>query len=164
MNIWDKLSSILNRDFINNHEVIKLSRIITLKKNGDTEKGFLSFFEAGKDIAFDIKRIYYTYDVPVNAKRGMHAHKALQQVLWCPYGCIEVVLDDGSEIESYLLDSPEKALIIGKGIWRVMYWRKEGSVLCVAASDYYNEKDYIRDYDEFIKYVREGYWKYENKL
>lgn len=135
----------------NKVEVVKFHQL------GD-KKGYLSFFESNKDIPFEIKRIYYTYDVSVGTKRGMHAHKDLQQVLWCPYGAIEVILDDGKEKSIYLLDSPEKALVILKGYWRDIYWRKEGSVLCVAASEYYDEEDYIRDYDEFLKYVKEGYW------
>lgn len=140
------------------------NEIIELKKTGSKDIGYLSFFETNKDILFDIKRIYYTYDVPVDTKRGMHAHKNLQQILWCPHGSIEVILDDGVNKQSYLLDSPEKALIVGNGLWRDMYWKKEGSVLCVAASEYYSEDDYIRDYDEFLKYVRKEYWNDENKL
>ena len=104
------------------------------------------------------------YDVPENTKRGMHAHRNLQQILWCPYGIIELLLDDGINKKSYFLDSPEKGLFIGNGIWREMYWRKEGSILCVAASEYYSEDDYIRDYDTFLKYERKGYWKNENKF
>lgn len=83
----------------------------------DKSIGYLSFFESNKDIPFDIKRIYYMYDVPVGAKRGMHAHKTLQQVLWRPYSEIEVILDDKKEKISYLLDSPEKALLVPKGYW-----------------------------------------------
>jgi len=141
-----------------------MDKIIKFKKSGNKLLGYLSFFESKKDISFEIKRIYYTYDVPVNTKRGMHAHKNLQQVLWCPYGLIKVIIDDGVNKQSYVLDSPEKALIVGDGLWHEMYWKKEGSVLCVAASDYYNEDDYIRDYDEFLKFVNEGYWNDENKL
>lgn len=141
-----------------------MNKIISIKTTGDKNIGFLSFFESNKDILFEIKRIYYTYAVPINTKRGMHAHKELNQVLWCPYGEVEVILDNGKEKKSFLLDSPEKALLVGKGIWRDMYWKKENSVLCVAASEYYNEDDYIRDYDEFLKYVKEGYWNDENKL
>ena len=141
-----------------------MNTLLTLKTNGDNSIGFLSFFEANKDIPFDIKRIYYTYNVPIGTKRGMHAHKELNQFLWCPFGEIKVVLDNGNEKKEFLLDSPEKGLLVGKGIWREMYWLKENSVLCVAASDYYNEKDYIKDYDEFLKLVKEGYWKDENKF
>lgn len=140
------------------------SLFLKITTRGNQEFGYLSFFESNKVIPFEIKRIYYTYEVPVGKKRGMHAHKKLQQLLWCPYGEIEVILDDGKEKTSYLLDSPEKALLVLRGYWHDMFWRKEGSVLCVAASDYYSEDDYIRDYDEFLKFVEEGYWKYENKF
>lgn len=141
-----------------------VNKIINFKTYGNESLGYLSIFESKKDIPFDIKRIYYIYDVLNATKRGMHAHKRLQQVLWCPYGTIVVTLDDGIEKQSYVLDSPEKGLLVGNGIWRDMYWEKEGSVLCVAASEYYNEEDYIRDYDEFLKYVKEGYWSDESKL
>lgn len=136
--------------------------LIEFETIANEKQGCLSFFEAKKDIPFLIKRIYYIYEVPVGTTRGMHAHKNLQQILWCPYGEIEIILDDGKEKNSYLIDSPEKALLVLNGYWRDMIWKKEGSVLCVAASDYYNEKDYIRDYDEFLKYVEEGYWDDED--
>lgn len=144
--------------------VITINNLLKIKTTGDEKIGFLSFFESNKDIPFEIKRIYYTYNVPVNTKRGMHAHKELNQVLWCPYGEIEIILDNGREKKNYLLNSPDKALLVGKGIWHEMYWKKENSVLCVAASEYYDENDYIRDYNEFLKYVKEGYWNNENKL
>lgn len=94
----------------------------------------------------------------------MHAHKKLQQILWCPYGEIKIILDTGKAKNYYLLDSPEKGLFIENGIWREMIWEKEGSVLCVAASDYYKEDDYIRDYNKFLRYVEEGYWEDEHKF
>lgn len=132
--------------------------MINIKTNGDAETGWLSFFEGNKDIPFSIKRNYYVYGIPLQQKRGLHAHKKLKQILWCPAGEIEVVIDNGKEKEVYLLDSPEKALVMLKGFWRELIWKKEGSVLCVAASDYYDEEDYIRNYDEFLNYVEEGYW------
>lgn len=138
--------------------------IINLNKYGDKSIGYLSFFEELKEIPFEIRRVYYTYGVPVETKRGMHAHKKLKQLLWCPYGEIEFIFDDGNNKKTILLNSPEKAIILNKGIWRDMYWKKEDSVLCVAASDYYREDDYIRDYFEFLRYVKEGYWNNENKL
>lgn len=138
------------------------NKLLSIKTNGSSELGYLHFFEENKDIPFEIKRIYYICDVPLEKKRGMHAHKKLKQVLWCPYGEIEVVLDDGKEKTSFLLDSPQKALIIVKGYWRELYWKVEKSVLCVAASHYYDENDYIRDYTEFLEYVKEGYWQDEN--
>ena len=141
-----------------------MNKLIDINKNGNSNIGYLSYFESNKDIPFEIKRIYYTYDVPVGTKRGMHAHKSLQQLLWCPYGRIEVLLDNGKEKRIFILDSPEKGLLVREGIWLDMIWKKEGSVLCVAASDYYIEDDYIRDYDKFIKYIEEGLWKDGNKF
>jgi len=141
-----------------------MNKLVNLKKIGSIEQGALSFFESDKDVPFEIKRVYYIYGVPVDTQRGRHAHKTLQQALWCPYGKIEVILDNGDIKKSYLLDSPEKVLLVGKGIWRDMYWKAEGSVLCVAASDYYSEQDYIRDYDDFLEYVKGGFWGNENKL
>jgi len=138
--------------------------VINLSRIGNQRYGFLSFFESEKDVPFEIKRVYYIYDVPAGTKRGMHAHKTLKQFLWCPYGAIKIVLDNGKEKKEYILDSPQKGLIVGEGIWHNMYWLKDNSVLCVAASDYYDENDYIRDYDEFLRLVQEAYWKDENKL
>ena len=138
--------------------------IVELKKTGSAEVGFLSFFESQRHVPFEIKRVYYIYDVPAGTKRGMHAHRKLRQFLWCPYGAIKIILDNGKEKKEHILDSPQKCLLVGEGIWHNMYWLKDNSVLCVAASDYYNENDYIRDYDEFLRLVREAYWKDENKL
>lgn len=136
--------------------------IIINKTKGNCDHGHLSFFESTKDIPFEIKRIYYIYEVPVGFKRGMHAHKKLRQLIWCPYGKVEIVLDNGFEKKNYILDSPDKALLVLQGYWREMHWVEPGSVLCVAASDYYNEEDYIRDYDEFIEYAKKGYWDHED--
>lgn len=137
-------------------------KFIQIKTIRNSKKGDLSFFESEKNLTFKIKRIYFTYNVPLGVKRGMHAHKNLKQLLWCPYGKIEVILDDGKEKKIVVLDRPEKGLLIENGIWREMIWKKTNSVLCVAASEYYDEDDYIRDYKTFLNYVREGYWKNEN--
>lgn len=139
-------------------------KLIKLKRIQSMDAGELSFFESFKEVPFEIKRIYYTYGVSIDTKRGMHAHKKLKQAIWCPFGRIEIILDDGKKKECVLLDSPEKLLLIDSGIWRDIYWRKEGSVLCVAASDYYDEADYIRDYEEFKSYIEKGYWCNENKF
>ena len=103
---------------------------------------------------FDIKRIYYIYGAPQGTQRGGHAHKALRQVLWCPYGSILIKLDDGHEKSEVLLDDPAKGLIVEHNMWREMIWQQENSVLCVAADSYYEAEDYIRDYDEFLKTVQ----------
>ena len=113
-------------------------------------KGKLSFFEMGRDIPFTAKRIYYITGTPKDVIRGGHAHRNLTQLLFCPDGSIEIFLDNGSERASAILDSPEKALVVESMIWRDMKWLKEGSTHVVVASDFYDESDYIRDYEEFL--------------
>ena len=115
--------------------------------------GKLSFFEGSKDIPFEIKRIYYIHGVPARAERGGHAHKALKQILFCPYGEIEIILDNGKERVSVMLDDPSKGLLVEHSLWREMVWHIDNSVLCVAASEYYDENDYIRNYEDFLGYI-----------
>lgn len=138
------------------------NKIINFRTTVDRENGSLSFFEALVDVPFQIKRVYFTYNVPLGVKRGMHAHKQLEQVIWCPFGSIEVVLDNGFTKEIFILNSADKGLLVQKGFWREMIWKQENSVLCVAASDYYSEEDYIRNYDDFTNYVKKGYSYNEN--
>ena len=128
--------------------------LIDIKTIDSGYAGKLSFFEERRDIPFEIKRIYYIHGVPNDSKRGAHAHIALKQLLFCPYGKIEIILDDGAERSSIMLDNPSKGLVVGPGLWRDMCWHQADSVLCVAASEYYDEKDYIRDYDAFLRYVK----------
>lgn len=135
---------------------------ILFPRFGSPTTGFLSFLEDA-EFSFDIKRIYYIYEAPMGTKRGFHAHKELQQLAWCPYGDITFILDDGHSKKEVRLNNPSEGLLIQKGIWHEMIWNKENSVLCVAASEYYDESDYIRDYDEFIRLVKEGYWNEPEK-
>ena len=131
------------------------SRIIRIKTVPTEGAGELSFFEAEHDIDFEIRRIYYITNVPEGVRRGFHAHKELKQLLFCPYGKVQLTLDGGSEREEITLDDPSMGVVIEKPMWREMLWLKEDSVLCVAASEYYREEDYIRDYNEFLEYVRD---------
>ncbi len=117
--------------------------------------GNLQFFEALHDFEFEIKRIYYITDVPKGTWRGAHAHKRLKQMLFCPYGSVTLKLSDGCNTVDFTLDRPDKGLIIWKPIWRDMYWNVENSVLCVAASDYYDENDYIREFMEYKSFLNE---------
>lgn len=128
--------------------------LIDIRTRATEGMGQLSFFEAGIDIPFSIKRIYYTYDVPVGKQRGGHAHHELQQLLICPHGKIEVILFDGISKNRYILDDPSKGLLVPKMVWHDMIWMEEGSVLMVAASDYYNESDYIRNHDIFLEHAQ----------
>jgi dTDP-4-dehydrorhamnose 3,5-epimerase-like enzyme len=120
------------------------------------ETGTLSFFEAERHIPFDIRRVYYIYDVQGNSRRGFHAHRALEQVLLCIHGSCKILLDNGKEQETVLLDKPNEGLIVENPIWREMYDFSPGAVLLVMASQYYDEADYIRDYDEFLAYMKEN--------
>ena len=118
--------------------------------------GSLSFFEFQKELSFEIKRIYYIYNFSEQNRRGFHAHKNLKQVMFCPHGRIEVEFNNGKEKEKYLLDSPTKILIVEKGYWREFVSLEEGSILCVGASDIYDENDYIRNYDDYLKWEEEN--------
>ena len=102
-----------------------MPKMITFKKIGNPEIGYLSFFESNKEVDFDVKRIYYTYDVPVGVQRGMHAHKALKQVVWRPYGCVEFSLDNGKKKRTYILEKPNEGLYIDSGFSRVIFFETE---------------------------------------
>ena len=131
---------------------IKDVKIIDVPKIIDPKgRGKLSFIE--KDIIpFDIKRFYYLYDVPSDAYRGGHAHKNLTQFMIPLSGSFEVLVDDGNMRKKIMLNKPNKGLLIPKGIWREMDNFSSGSVCAVLASDYFDEEDYFRNYDEFKKF------------
>ena len=105
-------------------------------------------------IPFDIKRVYYLYDVPSSAKRGGHAHRNLQQLLVPLSGSFDVVLKDGTEEVTVTLNKPDKGLLVNNNIWRELENFSSGAVCMVLASQPYSEEDYIREYKEFLKYVR----------
>lgn len=123
----------------------------------DNATGKLTFLEsgAGKDIPFDIKRIYYIYDIKLGERRGFHAHKKLEQYLICIHGSCTILLDNGSEQENIVLSDPSLGLYVGPGMWREMYNFSSDAVLLVLASEHYDESDYIRDYDMFKAYLKE---------
>lgn len=125
-----------------------------LEKNDS--KGGLSFFEGMKTVPFEIKRFYYIYGVSAGETRGFHAHKELKQLLFCPYGKIRINLDDGKNQEAIILENPSMGLLLEPGLWRTMDWLADNSVLCVAASEYYTEDDYIRNYKDFLAYISEN--------
>lgn len=127
-------------------KIIQLQRITADQAN-------IFVFE-GEKFNFKIERIYFTRDVPTGQVRGNHAHKTLEQVLLCPCGVIRVVLDNGlGGKETILLDAPDKGLYVGPRMWRTMEWLTPESVLLVFASKKYDEADYIRDYNEFIRFA-----------
>lgn len=127
-------------------------RLIDMKVFGD-ERGKLVSLEGNKNVPFDIKRVYYIFDTLPNQDRGMHAHKDMEQIIIAMDGACEFILDDGKTRESVLLNRPDIGLYIGKNMWREMTNFSYGCKLVVLASDYYDEKEYIRNYDEFLKEV-----------
>ena len=129
------------------------NHIITIKTIPTEKAGELSFFESFNDISFEIKRIYYISKVSKGIRRGFHAHKELKQLLFCPYGRIRLFLENEHGSDEIELSEPSMGVIIDCPTWREMLWLEDDSVLCVAASDYYDPSDYIRDYDEFKKYL-----------
>ena len=116
---------------------------------GDS-RGSLISLEGIKNIPFEIKRAYYVFATKEGVRRGLHAHKKLKQVLVCVNGSCNILLDDGHEKEVVELNKPDSALYIEGVIWREMYDFSDDCVLLVLADDYYDEKDYIRDYSEFL--------------
>lgn len=120
------------------------------------EVGSLSFLEAEGHIPFPVRRVYYIYNVPGEARRGFHAHKDLQQVLICIHGSCKILMDNGTEKETVLLNNPGEGLLIENTVWREMYDFSEGAVLLVLASQHYDPSDYIHDYNEFLALVKEN--------
>ncbi len=121
--------------------------------HGD-ERGQLIALEEYKDIPFAIKRVYFMYDTVEGVVRGKHAHKSLEQILVCIHGSCKVLLNDGKERKVVPLEKPYEGLYVANNIWREMYDFSEDAVLMVLASDFYNEEDYIRDYDTFLSYIK----------
>lgn len=141
-------------------DTIKGIQIIELDSIGSKTNGYLSFFEGENELGFNIERVYFIYGVPKDVVRGGHAHKSLKQYIWCPYGSVKLILDNGESRKSIFLDSPNKGVIIKGVIWRELFWVKEDSIICVAASDIYSDEDYLKDYSSFKKYILKGR-KYE---
>lgn len=128
-------------------------RTFSFEEHGD-DRGTLVSLEQNKNIPFEIKRVYYMYQTTAGTRRGFHAHKSLEQILIATSGSCMIHLDNGSETEEVLLDSPNKGLYISNDTWREMYDFSPDCVLMVLASELYDESDYIRNYDDFISYLK----------
>lgn len=128
-------------------------RLHELHVRGDA-RGSLIALEGGRDVPFDIARVYYIFGTQPGACRGFHAHRSLQQWAVCVSGTCTVVIDDGRERKSVVLDTPTRALEIGPMIWREMRDFSADALLLVLASAPYEEPDYIRDYDTFKRVVQ----------
>lgn len=129
-----------------------LVKLIDFPSLGDY-RGSLIAIEANKTVPFEIKRVYYIFGTKPDVARGFHAHKALKQVAVCVSGSCRMLLDNGRKKEEVLLDLPTKGLVIEELVWREMHDFTPDCVLLVLASEHYDEADYIRNYDDFLKAV-----------
>jgi dTDP-4-dehydrorhamnose 3,5-epimerase-like enzyme len=128
-------------------------QLIELPKITDP-RGNLTFVESQNHIPFDIKRVYYTYDVPGGTERGGHAHKELKQLIIAMSGSFDITLDDGFEKKTFHLNRSYFGLYVSSMIWRGIDNFSSGSVCMVLASEFYSEADYYREYEDFLKAVR----------
>jgi hypothetical protein len=127
---------------------LELARLIEFRRI-ENPRGNLTPIEAGNDVPFDIRRVYYLYDVPGGEVRGGHAHKAIEQVIIAASGSFDVVLDDGVKRARYMLNRSYYGLYVPRMVWRELENFSSGSVCLVLASEHYAESDYIRDIHEF---------------
>lgn len=126
--------------------------MVELDKHHEDRRGNLSVVENGQTLPFDVKRVYYLYDVPGGENRGSHAHKELSQLIIAASGSFTVTLDDGKCKRSFFLNRPYQGLYVKPGMWRDLEDFSSGAVCMVLASDVYIKEDYIRDYNEFLKF------------
>ncbi len=126
--------------------------IVELDKHHSDRKGNLTVVENGVTLPFDVKRVYYLYDIPGGESRGSHAHKELEQLIVAASGSFKVTLDDGSVKRSFFLNHPYQGLYVKPGLWRDLEDFSSGAVCMVLASDIYLAEDYIRDYNVFLKF------------
>ena len=126
--------------------------MIELDKHHSDRKGNLCVVENGRTLPFDVKRVYYLYDVPGGAERGSHAHRDLSQLIIAASGSFTVTLDYGKCKRSFFLNRPYQGLYVKPGMWRILEDFSSGAVCMVLASDIYNKEDYIRDYNDFLDY------------
>lgn len=125
--------------------------MIELDKHHSDRKGNLTVVENGKTLPFDVKRVYYLYDIPGGESRGSHAHRELSQLIIAVSGAFRVTLDDGNVKRSFMLNRPYQGLYVKPGIWRDLDDFSAGAVCMVLASEVYKAEDYIRSYEEFTE-------------
>lgn len=137
-----------------NEIIVKNSKFVTLPRIDDGIDGSISVAENFNHIPFAVKRVYYIYNlINHEAIRGKHAHKKLEQVLFCINGSCDIGLDDGTLHQDVTLNSPNTGIYLGVELWHTMKNFSNNCILLVLASDVYKKDDYIRDYDEFKNYI-----------
>ena len=134
---------------------VRNCQVISLPKIADP-RGSLTFIEAGEHIPFEIRRVYYLYDLPNGAERGGHAHHQLEQLMIAVAGSFDVLLDDGANKKRVRLSLASEGLYVASMIWREMENFSPAAVCLVLASDHYDEADYYRNYDEFVTAVNKA--------
>uniref|UniRef100_A0AB33JKV5 FdtA/QdtA family cupin domain-containing protein n=5 Tax=unclassified Prevotella TaxID=2638335 RepID=A0AB33JKV5_9BACT len=132
---------------------MEIGKLINLQKIRDL-RGNLTVAQKGDILPFVPQRVYWVYDIPSGGCRGGHAHKQCQEVIIAVSGSFEVSLDNGKEQQSYFLNNPNQGLLVDTDIWRTLEKFSSGAVCLVLASDPFDETDYIREYDEYINYVK----------
>lgn len=126
--------------------------IVELDKHHSDRKGNLTVVENNTTLPFDVKRVYYLYDIPGGEGRGAHAHRELEQLIIAASGSFTVTLDDGINKRSFFLNRPYQGLYVKPGLWRDLVDFSSGAVCMVLSSDLYKAEDYIRDYQEFLDF------------
>ena len=132
---------------------VEQCQIAELPKIADP-RGNLSFIEGGRHVPFEIKRVFYLYDVPGGETRAGHALKKTQQFIIAASGSFDVILNDGNKRRTFSLNRSWKGILVPPMMWRELVNFSSAGVCLVLASDYYDENDYIRDYEEFLRAVR----------
>jgi dTDP-4-dehydrorhamnose 3,5-epimerase-like enzyme len=134
--------------------IIRNCAHIKLKQIIDEQDGVLSIAESMREIPFDLKRVFYIYGLAYpKALRGFHAHKKLEQVIFCINGSCKLMVTDGIGKQYFHLSDPNHGIYLGPDLWHTMFEFSNDCIILVLASDYYNESDYIRDYNEFIAHI-----------
>jgi dTDP-4-dehydrorhamnose 3,5-epimerase-like enzyme len=137
-------------------EIVKNCYYLEAEKYKDGLDGWLGILENNKHVPFEIKRVYFIYNLinHEDAVRGKHAHKALKQALFCINGACDIMVDDGERKEKVTLDKTHTGLYLGPKLWHEMRNFRNNCILLVLASDFFDEADYIRNYEKFIEYVK----------
>ena len=134
----------------------EIGKIIRFQNTHQSEGFLTTKAEDFKDVPFDIKRTYWTYDIPAGAARGGHAHQECLEVIIAASGSFTVNLDDGTRKEAFHLNRPDEGLLVKTGIWRTLEDFSADSVCFVLASDLYDADDYIYEYEDFLEYTKNG--------
>ena len=149
----------LSKNAESKHRILEMKKysvfdcsMVELDKHHSERKGNLSVVENGSTVPFDVKRVYYLYDVPGGESRGAHAHRKLEQLIVAASGSFTVTLDDGNSKRSFFLNRPYQGLYVKPGLWRDLVDFSSGAVCMVLASEVYDPADYIRDYHEFVEF------------